>query len=99
MYAPRTLESWHPVSRPGSLWILARSIPVYGEEIDLLIDLDNTLYPLEIKKTASPRKEVLRHFGALERLGRTIGPGGLVCMVKTVLPVTKEVNAIPVWAI
>jgi predicted AAA+ superfamily ATPase len=92
----RCLKSWWNNGKRPSLYFYRDRDK---KEIDLLIDLDNTLYPLEIKKTASPRKELLRHFGALKRLGRTIGPGGLLCMVKTILPVTKEVNAIPVWAI
>jgi predicted AAA+ superfamily ATPase len=99
------LETWVIAEILKSWWNNGKRPSLYfyrdrdKKEIDLLIDLDNTLYPLEIKKTASPRKELLRHFAVLERLGRTIGPGGLLCMVKTVLPVTKEVNAIPVWAI
>lgn len=84
---------WHNGKRPSLYFYRDRD----KKEIDLLIDQDNKLYPMEIKKTASPRKEMVRHFKVLDRSGREIGPGGLLCMVKTCLPVTREVNAIPVW--
>ena len=99
------LETWVVTEILKSWWNNGKRPSLYfyrdrdKKEIDLLIDLDDTLYPLEIKKTASPRKDAVRHFGVLNRLNRTIGPGGLLCMVKTVLPITGDVNAIPVWII
>lgn len=39
-------------------------------EIDLLIERDNTLYPVEFKKTASPNLSAAKHFPVLEKLDR-----------------------------
>ena len=69
------------------------------KEIDLLIDRDGTLYPLEIKKTAAPQKDDVRHFKVLERLGKTIGQGGIICLYDKHVPVTEDVWAIPVSAV
>jgi len=65
-------------------------------EIDLLFVRDRTIYPLEIKKSAAPRRDWVRHFSALDRLGVGIGPGGVVCLSPDLLPITENVSAIPV---
>ena len=50
-------------------------------EIDLLIYENNTLYPVEIKKTMSPNTNDIKHFKLLYDAYPTIriGTGGLVC--------------------
>lgn len=60
---------------------------------------DGIIYPLEIKKTASPSREDVRQFGALERLGLPIGPGGVICLAEQSLPLTAAAQSIPAWVI
>lgn len=36
------------------------------KEIDLLIEYDRTLYPVEIKQSASPNKQMSKHFKMLK---------------------------------
>jgi len=67
-----------------------------GKEIDFLFVQDRTLYPVEVKKAASPKPEWVRSFSALERLGLNVGEGGVVCLCKQILPIVKRANAIPV---
>ena len=69
------------------------------KEIDLVIEANNTLYPFEIKKTASPDKKAIRHFDALAKTGKTIGAGGVICMVDSVYPINADHSYIPVWLI
>jgi len=45
-------------------------------EIDLLIETDGKLYPVEIKKTSSPNAKDAKHFAALPRAEQ----GGIVCL-------------------
>ncbi|RMI06671.1 MAG: ATP-binding protein [Calditrichaeota bacterium] len=66
-------------------------------EIDLLIVEDHTIYPLEIKKTASPTGRMVRHFEILERLKLPVGQGGVICLTDRLLPLTQSYSAIPVW--
>lgn len=66
------------------------------KEIDLLIERDGKLYPVEIKKTASPNSGDIKHFSVLETLGQPIGAGGIVCCVETLKPLTRELSAIPI---
>lgn len=70
-----------------------------GKEIDLLIIRDNTIYPLEFKKTSSPDKKAVQHFPLLEKLNMKVGQGGVVCLATQSLPITDRVFSIPVGAI
>jgi len=50
-------------------------------EIDLLIEENGTLYPIEMKKHADPQKRDVQAFAVLDRLpGIQRGPGGVVCL-------------------
>lgn len=64
-----------------------------------LILHDGTLFPLEIKKTALPGKEAIRHFLALKRLNKPVGPGGVICLAEQSLPLMDSFLSIPVSAI
>lgn len=65
-------------------------------EIDLLIEAGDTLYPVEFKKTASPSQNAARQFAVLEKPGKTIGHGAVVCFVEQDTPLSRQVTAIPV---
>jgi predicted AAA+ superfamily ATPase len=66
------------------------------KEVDLLIDRDNILYPVEFKKTASPSQTASRHFPVLERLDKPVGHGAVICLRETDVPLSQTVDAIPV---
>jgi predicted AAA+ superfamily ATPase len=62
-----------------SYWHNGRPAPLYyyrdkdKKEIDLLIVRDKAIFPLEIKKTAAPGRDAVRHFQVLDNL-RARGP-------------------------
>jgi predicted AAA+ superfamily ATPase len=99
------LETWIVAELLKSYWHTGRRAPFYyyrdkdQREIDLLLVQDGIAYPLEIKKTAAPSREDVRHFGALERLGLPIGSGGVICLAEQSLPLTASAQSIPAWAI
>lgn len=70
-----------------------------GKEIDLLIHENRALYPVEIKKTASPSADDIRHFGTLKKLGLAVGPGVLVCLTREAYPLGNGNIALPAWAV
>jgi uncharacterized protein len=70
-----------------------------GREIDLLMVQDGTAYPLELKKTASPGKDDVRHFSLLGKTGMPVGPGGVICLAERSLPLTSAAQSIPVGAL
>jgi len=70
-----------------------------GKEIDLIIEENGTLYPIEIKKSASPKKDAVRHFSVLEKTGNKVGYGNVICLSDSVLPIDSNNAMVPVWLI
>ncbi len=66
------------------------------KEVDLLIEQNNQLYPVEFKKTASPSINGAKHFVVLKNLNRPIGPGAVICLKETDVPLSRNVTSIPV---
>jgi len=81
----------------------ANTLPLYyyrdkeGREIDLLIEKNAVLYPIEIKKSASPRKEFLKHFKVLDNIyGMEKGTGGIICLYDNLVKLDEKNWVIPV---
>jgi len=68
-------------------------------EIDLIILQNGVLYPIEIKRTATPDRKMVKHFSVLESYNKKIGYGSLVCLTDLVFPLSQEANAISIWDI
>jgi predicted AAA+ superfamily ATPase len=66
------------------------------KEVDLIIETGEALYPIEFKKTANPSKAASKHFHVLEKLGKKVGHGAVLCFVEKSVPLSREVTAIPV---
>jgi len=69
------------------------------KEIDLIIEDNGKLQPIEIKKSANPKKNAGRHFSVLEKIGKETTDGSIICMSDDMVPITKENWAVPVWLI
>jgi len=69
------------------------------KEIDLIIEENGKLHPIEIKKSANPKRNADRHFSVLEKTGKDLGNGNIVCMSDDLIPVSSENWAVPVWLI
>lgn len=99
------LETWVVGELLKGYWHNGLAAPFFyyrdkdKREIDLLIVQDGVVYPLEIKKTAAPSRDDVRHFQALERLKPAVGPGGVVCLAQDVLPLTATGHTIPIAAL
>jgi predicted AAA+ superfamily ATPase len=66
------------------------------KEIDLLIEYDQTLYPIEFKKTATPSLNSVKNFHTLENLGLKIGHGVVICLKEKEVALSNDVTAIPI---
>lgn len=64
-------------------------------EIDLLLEGDGLLYPLEIKKTSSPSKGMIAAFSALEKEPLRRGPGALICLAERLGAFDRENFIVP----
>lgn len=83
-----------------SYWHHGLQAPLYfyrdqnKKEIDLLIVKNQKIHPVEIKKTASPRKDAIKHFKVLDQFDN-VSHGAVVCLCDEVLPLSERVNALP----
>ena len=68
-------------------------------EIDLIIDYDNELHPIEIKKSTIPSPSMINNFKILDKSTRKRGNGCLLCMKETLVPIDKENYIIPIFMI
>ena len=64
---------------------------MYIKEIDLILEENNVLYPVEIKKKSNPDKDDIANFKVLEKLNVQIGTGMVVCLTKNNLPIIDNV--------
>ena len=68
-----------------------------GQEIDLLIEENGKLYPVEIKRKSTPDKGDIKHFDVITNiLKKSRGEGAVVCAANTHLPLSDDVTVIPV---
>ena len=65
------------------------------KEIDLLIEKNGKLYPIEIKLTANPNKSMVKNFNVIENAGM----GAIICMKEKEMLLTDDVKVIPVFNI
>lgn len=65
------------------------------KEIDFVIEKNDTLYPIEVKKTANPTG-VKHWFNVLKNTGKKIGEGAVICLYDSILPVKENIYSIPV---
>ncbi len=84
------------------------------KEIDIILHQNNTVYPIEIKKSATP-KDAVKNFSVLKpienkpseeekftgtaHLKTDIGTGAVICLVSDVLPIDNKNWYIPAWLI
>ena len=99
------VETWVISELLKSYWHNGKEAPLYyyrdkdQKEIDALIVRDGKAYPIEIKKTAQPGRDAVRHFSVLETLGLEVGQGALICLCSEVLPLTSRVELVPAWRV
>lgn len=68
-----------------------------AREIDIILEQNGELNPMEIKKSANPAPEILRTFSVLEKTGLKRGKGAVICMKMELLAFNQENFIIPVW--
>ena len=66
-----------------------------AKEIDIFIEENNFIHPLEIKKSANPDRREVKKFTVLEKADVQRGAGGIVCMCEEPLPIDSTNTFIP----
>lgn len=70
-----------------------------AKEIDVILEGDGKLCPLEIKKTATPERRILRTFGVIDRAPLERGVGAVLCMAEKFGAFDRENLIVPVWLV
>ncbi len=65
------------------------------KEIDLLVLENDTIYPIEIKKSASPKRDAIKNFTVLDSFEEKRGKGVVVSLSSTIIPMDKENIILP----
>ena len=67
------------------------------KEIDLLILEDGVIHPIEIKSAASVKKEMIKNFSVLRNNKEiSAGRGAVICLSENIVPITEDVDALPI---
>ena len=70
-----------------------------AKEIDVILEGDGMLCPLEIKKTAAPDKRLTRVFGVIDKSPLKRGTGAILCMADRFGALDRENLIVPIWMI
>ena len=70
-----------------------------AKEIDVIIERDGKLCPLEIKKTALPDKRIIKAFGIIDKSPLELGTSAVLCMAEGLSAFDRENLIVPIWMI
>ncbi|GHU10910.1 hypothetical protein FACS189449_01290 [Alphaproteobacteria bacterium] len=83
-----------------SFWHNGRRAPIFfyrdkgKKEIDVIIETNGQLHPIEIKKTATPTLRDAGNFSAID--DSNVGKGAILCLAKEKMPLTRDINIVPI---
>ncbi|MBP3920238.1 MAG: ATP-binding protein [Bacilli bacterium] len=66
------------------------------KEIDLLINYNNIIYPIEIKKSANPGKDAIKNFDVANNFEQNKGNGIVICMSKNIIAYDDDNYMVPI---
>lgn len=90
------LKSYHNDAKDCLLWYYRDK---ESNEIDLVIESDGLLHPLEIKRSVNPGSQLLRAFRILDQGSAPRGKGAILCMRPELSAVNSENFIVPIWMI
>ena len=70
-----------------------------AKEIDVILEGDGKLCPLEIKKTATPDKRLVRVFDVIDKAPLQRGTGAVLCMADRFSAFDRDNLIVPIWMI
>lgn len=70
-----------------------------SNEIDVVMESDGALHPIEIKRSVNPPSELISAFSVLDKGAVPRGKGAIICMRPELSAVNSDNLIIPVWII
>ena len=90
------LKSYHNNAKECLLWYYRDS---NSNEIDMVIESDGMLHPLEIKRSVNPGSELISAFNLLDKASIPRGKGAILCMRPKLSAINSENYIVPIWMI
>ena len=90
------LKSYHNNAKECLLWYYRDS---NSNEIDMVIESDGMLHPLEIKRSVNPSNKLIDAFAHLDRASVPRGNGAILCMRPKLSAMNSENFIVPIWMI
>ena len=90
------LKSYHNNAKECLLWYYRDS---NSNEIDMVIESDGMLHPLEIKRSVNPGSELISAFKHLDKASVPRGNGAILCMRPKLSAINSENYIVPIWMI
>lgn len=69
------------------------------KEIDILLEDSGKLYPIEIKKTATPQSQLTRVFSVIDKAALERGTGAVLCTTDRLSAFDSQNLIVPIWGI
>ena len=66
-----------------------------AKEIDIIVEENNRIHPLEVKKSANPDRREVKKYAFLDKISIERGGGGIICMCEEVVPIDAQDCFIP----
>ena len=70
-----------------------------AKEIDIVLEHDGMLNPIEIKKMSNPGTELVKVFGLLDKASTPRAKGAVICMKPGLGAIDRDNYIVPVWMI
>jgi len=70
-----------------------------SNEIDLIMERDGQLHPIEIKKSINPPTQITGAFKLLDKASVPRGTGAIICLRETLSAIDSSTYIVPVWMI
>lgn len=70
-----------------------------AKEIDIVLEHDGVLNPIEIKKTSNPGTELLKVFDLLDKSSTPRSKGAVICMKPELSAINRDNYIVPIWMI
>jgi predicted AAA+ superfamily ATPase len=70
-----------------------------AKEIDVVLEHDGVLNPIEIKKTSNPGTELIKVFNLLDKSSTPRSKGAVICMKPDLSAIDRDNYIVPIWII
>ena len=90
------IKSYHNNTLDCLLWYYRDKS---NNEIDMIIESDGQLHPLEIKQSINPSNDLIKTFTILDKGSVPKGKGAIICMRPELSAINSDNLIVPIWMI